>query len=262
MLLENERFDVVNEQIKLIQKKNGLTFGTDAYLLSAYVRGNARERAVDLGSGTGIIPMLCISRSKAMHFHAIELQPSFADIINRNIEVNGFTDKIIPICADVKDITSADIGGEVGIVTANPPYMSVGSGARNDNDEKYFARHEICGSVFDFCATAARLLKHGGRFFCVFRPERLADLFSALRDVGLEPKRMTLVQATSLSRPSMVLVEAQKGAAPSMIVTPPLCLWLPDNNSPMRPSNTPSEDSDYIYSNCNFPPHFTLANKN
>ena len=254
----------VNEHIKLIQNPDGLTFGTDAYLLSAYVRPKKGGIAVDLGSGTGIIPLLCLARNKAARFTAVEIQPSFCDLITRNAALNGMADRLTAHMADVRDLRAVDLGGEADIVTANPPYMAPASGARNTTDEKYIARHEVCGTVADFCAAAGRLLKHGGRFCCVFRPERLSDLFAGLRAAHLEPKRMTMVQATYAALPSMVLVEAVKYAAPSLLVTPPLCLWEADPENPEKPAvpmvQTP--DTAYIYENCGFPPKFTGENRN
>ena len=253
----------VNEHIRLIQNTDGLTFGTDAYLLSAFVRPKKSARAVDLGSGTGIIPLLCLARSKASYFTAVEIQPSFCDLIGRNAALNGMADQLSPLCADVREIKSDTVGGEVDLVTANPPYMAPASGARNTTDEKYIARHEVCGTVADFCAAAGRLLKHGGRFCVVFRPERLADLFAGLRAAHLEPKRMTLVQATYAAVPSMVLVEAVKYAAPGMIVTPSLCLWEASADHPERPAEpmVQTPDTAYIYENCGFPPRFTGENR-
>ena len=254
-LHDNETLHEVNEHIRLIQKKDGLTFGTDAYLLAAYVRPQRSATAVDLGSGTGIIPLLCLARDKAARFTAVEIQPAFSELISRNAALNRMDLRLTPLCADVREITAATVGGEVDLVTANPPYMAPASGARNTADEKYVARHEVCGHIRDFCAAAGRLLKHGGRFYCVFRPDRLGDLFEGLRMAHLEPKRMTQVQATAAARPSMVLVEAVKYAAPSLLVTPPLCLWEADPQSPEKPA-TPllqSSDAGYIYENCRFP---------
>ncbi|MBE6633371.1 MAG: hypothetical protein E7620_03390, partial [Ruminococcaceae bacterium] len=110
-LREDERLDRVNRGITLIQKKQGLTFGTDAYLLSAFVRANPNARAVDLGSGTGIIPLLLCNANKARQVFAVEVQPSFADLIDRNLRLNGMEGRIIPLCADVRQITSASVGG-------------------------------------------------------------------------------------------------------------------------------------------------------
>ena len=263
-LRENETLHEVNEHIKLIQNPDGLTFGTDAYLLSAFVRPKGRAAAVDLGSGTGIIPLLCLARNKAAGFTAVEIQPSFCDLITRNADLNGMADRLTALSADVREIKADTVGGEVDIVTSNPPYMAPASGARNETDEKYIARHEVCGGITDFCAAAGRLLKHGGRFYCVFRPERLADLFTGLRAAHLEPKRMTMVQATYAAPPSVVLVEAVKYAAPSLLVTPPLCLWEADPQRPEKPAEpmVQTADAAYIYENCGFPPKFTGENRN
>lgn len=263
-LRENETLHEVNEHIKLIQNPDGLTFGTDAYLLSAFVRPKGRSVAVDLGSGTGIIPLLCLARNKAARFTAVEIQPSFCDLITRNAALNGMADRLTALHTDVRDIKADTVGGEVDIVTSNPPYMAPASGARNETDEKYVARHEVCGGITDFCAAAGRLLKHGGRFYCVFRPERLADLFTGLRAAHLEPKRMTLVQATYAATPSVVLVEAVKYAAPSLLVTPPLCLWEANPEKPEKPAEpmVQTADAAYIYEHCGFPARFTGENRN
>ena len=262
-LQPNETLHEVNEHIKLIQRTDGLTFGTDAYLLSAYVRPKKNAIAVDLGSGTGIIPLLCLARHKAARFTAVEIQPDFCALITRNATLNGMADRLTALNADVREIKADTLGGEADLVTANPPYMAPNSGARNSTDEKYIARHEVCGTVRDFCAAAGRLLKHGGRFCCVFRPERLADLFEGLRTAHLEPKRMTLVQATYAATPSMVLVEAVKYAAPGMTVTPPFCLWEPDPDRPEKPAEpmVQTAEAAYIYENCCFPPKFTGENR-
>ena len=262
-LRSGETLHEVNEHIRLIQRTDGLTFGTDAYLLAAFVRPKRSAAAVDLGSGTGIIPLLCLARSKAARFTAVEIQPAFCDLIARNAALNGMADRLTPLLADVRALTAETVGGEVELVTANPPYMAPNSGARNAADEKYIARHEVCGTVKDFCGAAGRLLKHGGRFCCVFRPERLAELFEGLRAAHLEPKRMTQVQATYAAPPSVVLVEAVKYAAPGMTVTPPLCLWEPDPKRPEKPAEpmTQTADAAYVYENCQLPPRWMGENR-
>ena len=253
-LLPDERIDEVNEHLRLIQKKQGLTFGTDAYLLSAFVRPMPRARAVDLGSGTGIIPLLLTAKNKVASAVAVEIQPSFSDLIQRNAALNRLSDRISPMCKDLRSLSPDCIGGEVDLVTANPPYMRCDSGKRNQADEKYIARHEVCGGIEDFCLCAAKLLKHGGRFVSVWRPDRLSELFSALHQAKLEPKRMTLVYADPESEPSMVLTEAVKGAAPAMRVTPPLILHAPtEDRSGARPL---SREAQEIYDQCLFPNHY------
>lgn len=263
LLREGEILQEVNENIRLIERADGLTFGTDAYLLAAYVRPRARGMLVDLGSGTGIIPLLCLSRGKASRCVAVEIQPDFSELIGRNAVANGFGQVITPLCADVRDIKAATVGGEADTVTANPPYMTVSGGARNQSDAKNTARRETAGGIADFCSAAGRLLKDGGRFYCVFRPDRMVDLITSLRAARLEPKRMTLVQATASASPSLLLVEAIKHAAPALLLTPPLFLHMSDPNSPEKPliplTHTP--DTAYIYENCAFPARFTGTNR-
>ena len=232
--------------------------GTDAYLLAAYVRPAPHARGIDLGSGTGIIPLLCLARDKASSFLAVEMQEVFCSIIRENAVANGFSGRLAPLCADLRDLRPADTGGEADLITANPPYLKAGSGARNRTDEKFFARHEAAGDINDFCRAAGRLLRYGGRFYCVFRPERLTDLHVALRGAGLEPKRTTFVHATPFAAPSLVLTEAMRGAAPSLSVTPPLFLWEPDAACPRKPDARmiPSAQSAYIYEHCSFPEEY------
>lgn len=252
-LLPDERLDEVNEQIRLIQKKHGLTFGTDAYLLAAFIRPDRHAIAVDLGSGTGILPLLLTAKNKVSQVTAIEIQPSFSELIARNAALNGMSERIRPVCADVRTVGLSDIGGrEADLVLSNPPYMRCDSGKRNERDEKYIARHEVCGGIYDFCAAAARLLRYGGKFVMVWRPDRLADLMNALRQAHLEPKRMTFVHADSSAEPSAVLTEAIKGGAPAMRVSPPLFLYLDRQEGETKRTLTPAAQD--VYNSCKFYP--------
>ncbi|MBQ4091084.1 MAG: methyltransferase [Clostridia bacterium] len=239
----------VNEDLTLIQNKNGLTFGTDAYLLAAFVQGGAKKCCADLGSGTGIIPLLCASKNKFQKIYAIEIQESFASLISRNAEINALDSKVTALCADVRSISTDTLSGEVDVVTANPPYMKVDSGKRNEHDEKFIARHEVCGDIGDFCAAAARMLKFGGNFYVVWRPDRLCDLMDALRQSKLEPKLITFVHATPQSQPSMVLIRAKKGAASGCTLTRPL--FLHDSADDAK-QNKLSRDAEAIYATCSF----------
>ena len=251
MLAQDELLDEVNENIRLIRKKNGLTFGTDAYLLAAYVRANPTAAVVDLGSGTGIIPLLLCAKDKARSVNAVEIQASFADLIRRNAELNGMVDRISVCNADVREINSATFGGEVELVCSNPPYLKSGAGKSNRAEEKEIARHEVYGGIYDFCAAASRLLKTKGRFACVFRTERLSELFAALRENRLEPKRMVMVHADPHSPPCMVLLEAMKDAAPSLTVEPPLFLY--EEPAVAGSPREMTAEAKEIYRTCSFP---------
>lgn len=246
LLLPNEKIETVNENIKLISKTDGLTFGTDAYLLAAYAGNAPSAHAVDLGSGTGILPLLLLAKNKVKKVTAVEIQKSFCDLILRNAVLNQMKDRLLVVERDLKQLPSDALPAEIAdMVLTNPPYMKADSGKANQSDAKFIARHEVCGDIWDFCHAASSLLKYGGKFYCVYRPDRLADLFDAMRKHNLEPKRMTLVHATPHSIPSMALVEAKKGAAASLMLTRPLFLSEEKNGEQ-------TEDAKRIYETCSF----------
>ena len=246
VLYADERIDRVNENIELIQKKNGLTFGTDAFLLAAYMKGGRQKRAVELGTGTGIISLLCAARERFARIDAFEVQPDFAELAARNAAHNGLDGCVRVHCADVREVSAATLSREVDVVFANPPYMRTDSGERNRSDYKYIARHEVCGTVADFCAAAYRLLRHGGYFYCVFRPDRLSELIVAMESHRLALKSMTFVHAHTDAEPSMVLVRAIKGGAQGMTVTAPLILYRDAESREM------SDEAKQIYETMRF----------
>ena len=234
IIFPDERIDEVNEHIRLIQKKDDLTFGTDAFLLASYMKAQKNASAAELGSGTGIISLLCAARNKFSHIYAFEVQEDFALLTRRNVSLNSLDDKISTTRADIRNISSADTCGELDVVFSNPPYMLTSSGKRNLSDAKNIARHEVCGSIFDFCASARRLLKHGGKFYCVWRPDRLAELIAACKENKLEPKTLTFVHADENTPPSMILLCAVKGGAESLKISPPLILHTPYSGESSR----------------------------
>lgn len=240
-LLEDERLDEVNEDLRLICKTDGLTFGTDAYLLASFIRPQAKARAAELGAGTGIISLLLASRGRLSHITAIEVQSDFAELTHRNIRLNALEEKITALCSDVRDVRPQDLGGELDVVFSNPPYMRTDSGKRNDSDRKYIARHEVMGGVGDFCEAAARLLKHGGRFYCVWRPDRLSELMWSMRKNRIEPKSALFVHADSESEPSMVLMMGTKGGNEGMRILPPLLLHPDGDERGGRPMTRRAE---------------------
>lgn len=225
-----ERLDEINENLKLIQKVGALTFGTDAYLLAAFAQSAPRAACADLGSGTGVISLLCQSRKKFQHAYALELQGEFCDLIRRNAELNGLSEKITALEMDVRDATPDNTSKTITAVLANPPYLAAGAGLASADIRLETARRELNGTITDFCAAAARLLPYGGNFYTVFRPERMADLFSALRAASLEPKRMITVYPDACSRPCLILVHARLGGAPELIQAPPLIIYQSPQN--------------------------------
>ena len=240
---QDERIDCVNENIKLIQKTNGLTFGTDALLLAAFVRQAPSAVALDFGAGTGIISFLCAARNKFKKIVAVEAQEEFADLIGRNVSLNGFEEKVEALYCDVRELSFARLGFEADVIFTNPPYMRADSGKVNEHNCKTVARHEILGGIADFCTAAAKNLKHGGYFYAVYRPERMSELFYAMSSAKIEPKRLRLVCPDSDSTPSLILVEGKKGAAPEIKIEKPLFMYKDKSHSEY------TDDFAYIYEN-------------
>lgn len=226
-----ERLDEVNERISVIQSKKGLKFGTDSYLLAAFSRPSKNGTCVELGGGTGIVSLLCAAREKYRTVYSAEVQEYFAELIGRNVRLNHLEDCVIPLFGDVRELTVADVGGEADAVISNPPYMKSGSGLTNASDEMNTARREENGTVADFCASAARLLKFGGTFTIVYRPDRLAELFCSMRAASLEPKKLVTVYPTAEDKPCLVLVEAKKGASEGMVFARPLIIYENKNST-------------------------------
>ncbi len=222
---DDELIENVNEHISLLQKKDGIRFGTDAYLLSAFVRPIPRGILADLGSGSGIVSLLCLAGGKIEHAHAVELQEEYCALIRRNAERNGLGARISVVQTDVRKLGVRAIGEHPTVVVSNPPYLRCGAGLRHSSQRMETARREENGTVDDFCAAGSRLLQSRDSFYVVYRPDRLADLLCALRAGRLEPKRMVTVYPDPSSAPCLILVEAVKDASPSLLYAPPLCIY-------------------------------------
>ncbi len=244
--MDNERIDYVNDSLSLIQKTDGLTFGTDALLLAGYVSGKF-SCGLEIGGGSGIISMLLLAREKAGMIHSVEVQPDYAELIARNAEYNGLSGRLIPVCADIRDYRC---DCEFDLVFSNPPYMKSTSGKQNEKDSKCIARHEIHGDINELTLAGVKQLKYGGSFYAVYRPDRLCDIISAMRDASVEPKRMTFVHADEKKEPSMVLIEAKRGGKSGINVTRPLLIYRDSSHKEY------GDDMNYIMETGNFPSDF------
>ncbi|MBO5908156.1 MAG: methyltransferase [Clostridia bacterium] len=238
-----ERCDFVNDDLKLIQITDGLTFGTDALLLAGYVSGKYRS-GVELGSGSGIISLLLLSREKIDRVCALEVQEEYAELTKKNAELNGLSYRLETVCADARNYKDRR---DFEIAYTNPPYMKLSSGKKCTLDKKNIARHEVMGDIRDFCIASSRLLKYGGSFYAVYRTDRLIDLTSAMRETKIEPKRMTFVHADSDALPSMALVEGRVGGRCGLTLTPPLLIYKDKSHTSY------SEDMNYILEHGSFP---------
>ena len=210
---------------EIIQHPGKFCFGMDAVLISNFARVKRGERALDLGTGTGIMPILLTAKTEGKDFVGLEIQEESADMARRSVVHNHLEDKVKIVTGDIKE--AADIFGPVSfdVITVNPPYMIGQHGIANESDTKAIARHEVLCTLDDVLRESAKLLKPKGRFYMVHRPFRLAEIFSKMVTVGIEPKRMRMVHPFIEKEPNMVLIEGLRGGNSRMTVEPPLIVY-------------------------------------
>lgn len=225
-LKDNERIDDLQRNgYKIIQNEKKFCFGMDAVLLSGFSLVREREKLLDIGTGTGIIPILLEAKSKGDHFTGLEIQEESADMAARSVKLNGLDGKIDIICGDINDAQNLFKPASFDVITTNPPYMIGNHGLTGDNREKAIARHEIYCTLEDIVREAGSLLKDKGRFYMVHRPFRLVEIFNTLTKYRLEPKRLKLVYPFVDKEPNMVLIEALKGGNSRLTVEKPLIVY-------------------------------------
>lgn len=213
----------LDETHSLYQYTDGFSFGTDAVLLSAFIRCRKGDVGVELGTGTGIIPLLLSIHKEFRKLYALEIQKDYVLLARENVELNGFSEKVEIIEGDLKQAKRL-APAPCDFVFSNPPYMKKESGKVNDNEKKRIARHEIHCDVKDVCRSAASLLQDKGNFFCVYRTDRMPELFSAMRQYLIEPKDLVLVCPKAESEPSLILVRGVKGAMPGLKTRKPFVI--------------------------------------
>lgn len=223
---EDERIDDLQRNgYRIIQKKKGFCFGMDAVLLSGFAQVKEGEVAVDLGTGTGIIPILLEAKTKGKHFTGLEIQEEVAEMAGRSVRLNQQENRVDIVRGDIKEASRLFGKASFDVVTSNPPYMNDNHGLKNPELPKAIARHEVFCALDDVCREASLLLKSGGRFYMVHRPHRLAEIITALKTYKLEPKRMKLVHPFVDKEANMVLIEAVRGGRSMMKVEAPIIVY-------------------------------------
>ena len=223
---EDERIDDLQRNgYRIIQKKRGFCFGMDAVLLSGFAQVKEGEVAVDLGTGTGIIPSLLEAKTKGKHFTGLEIQEEVAEMAGRSVRLNQLENRVDIVRGDIKEASRLFGTASFDVVTSNPPYMNDNHGLKNPELPKAIARHEVFCTLDDVCREASLLLKSGGRFYMVHRPHRLAEIITALKTYKLEPKRMKLVHPFVDKEANMVLIEAVRGGRSMMKVEAPIIVY-------------------------------------
>ncbi|HIZ78886.1 MAG TPA: tRNA1(Val) (adenine(37)-N6)-methyltransferase [Candidatus Lachnoclostridium stercorigallinarum] len=225
-LKENERIDDLERNgYQIIQRTDGFCFGMDAVLLSGFAVVKRGEKVLDLGTGTGIIPILLEAKTEGEHFSALEIQGEVADMARRSVALNRLEKKITIVNGDIKEASQIFGPASFDVVTSNPPYMNDARGLKNPDLPKAIARHEVLCTLEDVVREAAKVLKTGGRFYLVHRPHRLAEIINTLTAYRLEPKRMKMVHPFADREANMVMIEAVRGGGAFLKVEAPVIVF-------------------------------------
>lgn len=227
---EHERVDDLQRcGYKIIQNPEAFCFGMDAVLLSSFAKVLEKERAIDLGTGNGIIPILMRGKTSGRDFTGLEIQEESADMARRSVMLNDLESDINIVTGDIVGASALFGAAAFDVVTSNPPYMIGMHGIKNPDDAKAIARHEIKCTFDDIAREASKLLKEKGRFYLVHRPFRLPELFETMKKYKLEPKRMIMVYPYVDKEPNMVLIEGIKGGRARLTVEKPLIVYKETN---------------------------------
>ena len=225
-LKENERIDDLQRNgYRIIQNKDKFCFGMDAVLLSGFARVNPGDRVIDLGTGTGIIPILLEAKYEGEHYTGLEIQEEMAEMAARSVRLNGLEEKIDIVKGDICRARELLGLAVFDVVTCNPPYMNDAHGLKNPGDAKAIARHEVKCTLEDVVREGTRVLKPGGRFYMVHRPRRLIEIIQTMKKHGLEPKRMKMVHPYVDREANMVLIEAVRGGGALLKMEAPVIVF-------------------------------------
>ena len=228
-ILSDEQVDDLQlDGMKIIQKKKGFKFGTDAVLLSDFAKDIYSKNTLDLCTGTGIVAFLLHSKTKTKSFFCVEIQEEIADMAKRSVNLNGLDKDISIICDDLKNAVKIFGKRKFDLITCNPPYIR--SGVMNDTDSKTISRHEVLCSLEDIIRVSSELIKTTGKLAMVHKPSRIAELLYLMKKYKIEPKRMRFVHKNEKEPPVLVLVEGHYGAKSDINVMRPLIMYDENQN--------------------------------
>ena len=222
------RFDYLWQGGPEFAQSDHFRFGTDSVLLGNFVSLSGAKRAIDLGCASGVISLLMLARSSTLHVTGIEINPEAAALARENMAHNVLSERSTIVCGDIREIRSLLRAGSFDIVVSNPPYYAVDRGDVSPDEDRAKARGEVACTMDELCAAASFLCRWDGKFAVVYRPDRLPELFDAMKKHGIEPKRMRVVSHNVTAAPSLVLVEGRRGGKPGLRMERGLFLKNPD----------------------------------
>lgn len=217
---DDEQLEVIEEKVKILQKKNGFKYGTDAVLLSKFASVKPHENVIDLCTGTAIIPFLLYLKNDRANYTALEIQPEICDMAKRSVALTG-ADNINVILGDLKEHRDLFLAQSFNVVTCNPPYMPANTGKMCITETERLSRHEILCNLEDVIKASGWLLKDGGRFYMVHRADRLADIIFLMRKYKIEPKRVQFIHPNVEKEANLLLIEGQYGRNCGIKILPP-----------------------------------------
>ena len=239
-ILSNELIDDLQlKGLKIIQKEDGFCFGIDAVLLANFAKVKDKDIVLDLGTGTGIIPILIAGHTNAKDITAVEIQPEISDMAKRSVALNNLEDRIKIVNDDLKNIDKYLKHNSFDVIVTNPPYIKNNGGLINEIDTKSISRHEIKCSLEDVVRVSAKLLKHNGKFCMVHRPDRLVDIITLMRKYKVEPKALRFVHGSIGKDAKLILIKGVKGAKAELKVEASLYVYDENGNY--------TKEIDYIY---------------
>jgi tRNA1Val (adenine37-N6)-methyltransferase len=226
---DSQRVELFDGRLSLYQPARGYRFSIDAVLLADFAAPRAAGVVVDLGTGSGILPVILARTSACASITGVEVQPGLADLARHNVSLNRCQDRATVIQADIRDLRRYFTAEGCDTVITNPPFYRAGAGRVNPDSASAIARHELCGTLQDFVAAAAYLLRQGGRFCAVYQPARIVDMLAELRRRAIEPKTIRFVHSRTGEAAVMVLIEGIKSAGVEAKILPPLVLYDEEN---------------------------------
>ena len=222
---KHETLDAIFDgRIKIFQSRTGYRFSLDSLLLADFTRLKRGETVVDLGTGNGVVPLILAARFPTGHFLGVELQDGMVTRARKNVRLNDLQDRVEIVKSDVRTIEHVARREVFDVVVANPPFRKATSGRISAGEEKRIARHETEGDLRDFLRAAAYLLRGKGRLSLIYPAVRSIDVLTAMRELGIEPKRVRLVHSFADTEAMLILAEGIKGGRSGAAILAPLVL--------------------------------------